>query len=208
MDMGSKPTFQYERELMEQGFRTIVGVDEAGTGALAGPVVAGAVVLPLDSRLGQLNDSKQLIPALRAGMYDLILKRARAWAVGSVSVEEIAALGLRPANLLAMKRAVDQIQSVDYALVDAWTITGLTIPQRGIIRGDQLVKSIAAASIIAKVTRDRLMIELNDQFPNYGFNIHKGYATLLHRTAIKEHGPCPAHRLGWKMFQSVESLSR
>ncbi len=198
--MGSKPTFQYERELMKQGFRTIVGVDEAGTGALAGPVVAGAVVLPIDSRLGQINDSKQLIPALRAGMYELILERATTWAVGSVSVEEIAVLGLRPANLLAMHRAVEQIQFADYALVDAWTITNLTIPQHGIIRGDQLVKSIAAASIIAKVTRDRLMTELSSQYPEYGFDIHKGYATLLHRNAIKKYGPCPIHRLSYKTF--------
>lgn len=198
--MGKKPTFQYERELLKQGFRTIVGVDEAGTGALAGPVVAGAVVLPIDSRLGELNDSKKLIPALRAGMYEQILEWATAWAVGSVSVEEIADLGLRPANLLAMKRAVDQIADADYALVDAWTITDLAIPQQGIIRGDQLVKSIAAASIIAKVTRDRMMQELAKQYPQYGFEIHKGYATLRHRQAIDKHGPCPIHRLSYKTF--------
>jgi ribonuclease HII len=198
--MVAQPTFGMERELMEQGFQAIVGVDEAGCGALAGPLVAAAVVFPLDSRLGKLNDSKLLSPTLRDGLYDLIVERAVAWAVGSVSVEEITALGLRPANLLAMRRAVEGIPTADYALVDAWTVPGLTIPQRGIVRGDRLVKSIAAASVIAKVTRDRMVVELSARFPQYGFAQHKGYATKDHLAAIEKYGPCAIHRPTFKTF--------
>lgn len=198
--MANRPTFQYERALLDQGFRAIVGVDEAGCGALAGPLVAGAVIFPLDSRLGDLNDSKLLSPSKRDELYDVIKERAVAWAVGSVSVEEITELGLRPANLLAMRRAVEGIPQADYALVDAWTIPKLGLPQQGIIRGDQLVKSIAAASVMAKVTRDRLMAELAALHPAYGFEVHKGYATKTHRDAIKKYGPCAAHRLTYKTF--------
>lgn len=198
--MGAKPTFLIERELAAQGFSAVVGVDEAGCGALAGPLMAAAVVFPLDSRLGDVNDSKLLSPAKRDELYGLIVERATAWAVGSVSVEEITALGLRPANLLAMRRAVEGIAGADYALVDAWTIPGLTIPQRGIVHGDALVKSIAAASVIAKVTRDRAMAELAERFPAYGFHVHKGYATKMHRDAIQKEGPCVAHRLTYKTF--------
>lgn len=194
------PTFQMERELLAQGYRAIVGVDEAGCGALAGPLVAGAVIFPLDSRLGDVRDSKLIQEEERDALYDLVIARATAWATGSVSVEEIMALGLRKANLLAMKRAVDGIAGADYVLVDAWTIPGITLPQRGIVRGDRTVKSIAAASVIAKVTRDRVMRELALQYPAYGFEIHKGYATEMHRNAIKEHGPCAAHRLTYKTF--------
>jgi len=198
--MSAKPTFLAERSLAAQGFRFVVGVDEAGCGALAGPLVAAAVILPFNSRLGSVNDSKLLSPSLRDGLYELILERATAWAVGSVSVEEIATFGLRPANLLAMRRAVEGVAGADYALVDAWTIPGLLIPQRGIVHGDALIKSIAAASVIAKVTRDRLMVDLAARFPSYGFEIHKGYATKRHRDAIDIHGPCAAHRLTYKTF--------
>ncbi|MBU0646475.1 ribonuclease HII [Patescibacteria group bacterium] len=195
------PTYLIERELIDQGFQAIVGVDEAGCGALAGPLVAAAVVLPINSRLKLLRDSKLLSSRQRDQLYDLIIDKAAAWAAGSVSVEEIYQLGLRPANYLAMRRAIDQIPSVDFVLVDAWTLPGLPYPQRGIIRGDRLVKSIAAASIIAKVTRDRLMKNLAVEYPEYHFGVHKGYGTLLHRQAIKEHGPCPIHRLNYKTFR-------
>lgn len=198
--MAKKPTFLVERALAAEGYARVVGVDEAGCGALAGPLIAAAVVFPFDSRLGGVNDSKLLSPERRDALYDLIVERASAWAVGSVSVEEIASLGLRPANLLAMRRAVEGVRGADFALVDAWTVPGLRIPQRGIVRGDQQVKSIAAASVIAKVTRDRLMRELADRFPAYGFEIHKGYATKTHREAIDRLGPCPEHRLGYKTF--------
>jgi ribonuclease HII len=195
-----KPTFLYERELMEQGFTQIVGVDEAGCGALAGPVVAGAVILPLNSRIGELNDSKQMSEKKREGLYELVTQRALAWAYGIATVEEIYEIGIRQANYLAMRRAVEGIEQADYALVDAWTIPELTIPQQGIIKGDTKVKSIAAASIIAKVTRDRMLYQLEEQFPQYGFATHKGYGTKQHRDAIAQHGPCPIHRLGYKTF--------
>lgn len=194
------PTFKYERELMAKGFRVIVGVDEAGCGALAGPVCAGAVVLPIGSRLGLLRDSKLLSPKQRDGLYDLIVERAERFAVGMASVEEITALNIRQATFLAMRRAVAQIEGAQTLLVDAWKIPGVDLPQQGVIHGDRLIKSIAAASIIAKVARDRLMCEYAARFPLYGFDVHKGYGTALHHRAIAEFGPCPIHRLGYKTF--------
>ena len=212
-DSKSPPTFKVERELAAQGFRRIVGVDEAGCGALAGPVVAAAVILPMDSRIGAIRDSKLLDERRREELYPLIVERAVAWAVGVASVEEIATLNIRGANLLAMRRAVEALDDrfcpvgqnrsdaimkfVDYVLVDAWMIPGITITQRGIVRGDRTVKSIAAASIIAKVTRDRMMRELAQEFPHYGFEIHKGYGTKRHREAIAQYGVCPHHRLSF-----------
>lgn len=198
------PTFQVEKSLWKAGFRLIAGVDEAGCGALAGPVVAGAAILPFDSRLGMIRDSKLLSPEAREELYPLIIERAIAWGVGSASVEEISALNIRQAGLLAMRRAVEALATQpDHLLVDAWTIPGLALPQRGIIKGDRLVKSIAAASILAKVTRDRIMADLAKTYPAYGFEIHKGYGTVLHQTAIKKHGPCPAHRLTYRTFTSA-----
>lgn len=200
MAVKKKPTFKFERALIAEGFTQIVGVDEAGCGALAGPVVAGAVILPLNSRIGELNDSKKMSEKKREGLYELVIQRAIAWAAGIASVEEIYEIGIRQANYLAMRRAVEHIQQADYALVDAWTIPDLQIPQQGIIKGDAKVKSIAAASIIAKVTRDRLLDAYAQQFPHYGFAKHKGYGTKQHRDAIAQHGPCPIHRLGYKTF--------
>lgn len=191
------PSFFHERLLLEHGFQAIVGVDEAGTGAFAGPVVAGAVILPSTSRLGALADSKLKTPAAREQLYGQIVACADGWAVGEASVSEIAVLGLRPANYLAMRRAIEKIAQADFVLVDAWTIPQLAIPQRGIVHGDRLVKSIAAASIVAKVTRDRLMCQLHEQFPVYGFREHKGYGTKAHLAAIAAYGPCAAHRSGW-----------
>lgn len=200
MSTKSPPTFKIERELMAQGYHRIVGVDEAGCGALAGPVVAAAVILPIDSRIGSIKDSKLMSEHRREEVYPILMERAIAWAVGFASVEEIMQLNIRGANLLAMQRAVQAIEHVEYALVDAWTIPGLTFPQRGIIRGDATVKSISAASVIAKVTRDRFMKELAQQVPQYGFEIHKGYGTKMHREAIAQYGPCEHHRLTYKTF--------
>ncbi len=198
------PTFQVEKSLWKAGFRLVAGVDEAGCGALAGPVVAGACILPFDSRLGDVRDCKLLSPTAREELFPLIQERAIAWGVGSASVEEISTLNIRQAGLLAMRRAVEALaKRPDHLLVDAWTIPGVELPQRGIIKGDRLVKSIAAASILAKVTRDRLMAELAKAYPAYGFEIHKGYGTAFHQTAIKKHGPCPAHRLTYRTFASA-----
>ncbi|MFA4845194.1 MAG: ribonuclease HII [Patescibacteria group bacterium] len=195
------PSFKIEHELQAQGLVRIVGVDEAGCGALAGPVVAGAVILPLDFECNEVRDSKLLSEQKREDLYLLIVEGALAWATGSASVKEIEELNIRGATLLAMCRAVEAIEQVDFALVDAWTIPGVSCPQRGIIRGDQTVMSIAAASIIAKVTRDRIMRELDLQYPEYGFQIHKGYGTRVHQEAIREHGACAIHRLSYKTFQ-------
>jgi ribonuclease HII len=197
MSIKSIPTFKYERMLAGQGYRRIAGTDEAGCGALAGPVVAGAVILPLNSRIGGIRDSKLLRESQREELYAFITSRAVAWSIGSASVEEIYTLGIRQANYLAMSRAVEALSGVDYVLVDAWTIPGLSCPQKGIIRGDQSIKSIAAASIIAKVTRDRMMKALSEQYPEYGFETHKGYGTVSHKKAIHIHGASPVHRLNF-----------
>lgn len=202
--MSRFPNFLVEKELTKQGFLAIVGTDEAGSGALAGPLVAGAVLLPFNSHIGDLDDSKTKSPAMRERLFDLICDRAVAWAAGVATVDEINTLGIRPANYLAMCRAIEQIPSADFALVDAWTIPDLKIPQRGIIRGDHLVKSIAAASIIAKVTRDRMMLELHTQFPDYGFDEHKGYGTALHRSRIDSFGTCAIHRTSWGCFETKD----
>ncbi|HAU65766.1 MAG: Ribonuclease HII [Candidatus Uhrbacteria bacterium GW2011_GWF2_39_13] len=191
------PTFKYERMLACQGYQRIAGTDEAGCGALAGPVVAGAVILPLNSRIGGIRDSKLLRESQREELYAFITSRAVAWSIGSASVEEIYTLGIRQANYLAIRRAVEALSEIDYVLVDAWTIPNLSCPQKGIIRGDQSIKSIAAASIIAKVTRDRMMKVLSEQYPEYGFEKHKGYGTVSHKKAIHIHGPCAIHRLNF-----------
>ena len=198
--MSANVTFHHERQLLNEGFSFIVGVDEAGAGALAGPLVAAACRLPLNSRLGELNDSKKLSDKKREELFDLVIDRSSAYGIGIVTVEEIETLGLRPANYLAMRRAIDAAGEVDFAIVDAWTIPGISIQQRGIIRGDAQVKSIAAASILAKVTRDRIMLQLHASHPEYRFDSHKGYGTKAHREAIATYGPCLHHRMTYKTF--------
>ena len=188
------PTYQHERALVAQGYTSIVGVDEAGAGALAGPVVAAAVVLPLGMEIELVRDSKTLSERQRETAYDTIMESAVAWAVGGASSREIDAMNIRQATYLAMRRAVAQVNQADFALVDAWTVPGLTVEQLGIVKGDREVTSIAAASIIAKVTRDRMMHAYHDQYPEYGFHGHKGYGTKAHREAIAQHGPCAIHR--------------
>ena len=202
--MIAKPTFLRERKLLDAGYHAIVGVDEAGTGALAGPVVAGACILPLNSRIGRLHDSKLFTEKVREQMYEKVVEKAENWAVGIVSVNEIMKMGIRTASLEAMRRAIEKIAIADYALIDAWTVPELSIPQRGIVKGDRLVKSIAAASIIAKVTRDHMMYEYHSEYPKYGFDKHKGYGTRVHRQIIDEFGPCPIHRLTYKTFKTFK----
>lgn len=196
----SKPTFKLRKSLKKKGYTCIVGVDEAGTGALAGPVFAGAVIFPTDSRLGAVNDSKQLTPKKRDELFDLIKERSSAWGVGRASVEEVMEHNVRQAAYIAMRRALGVISGVDYALVDAWEIPDLAIPQTAVVKGDAKVKSIAAASILAKVARDREMIAYDEHFPEYGFAGHKGYGTKQHREAIETYGPCAIHRLTYKTF--------
>ncbi len=194
-----RPTFKEERLLVNKGFEFVVGVDEAGCGALAGPIIAAAVVLPLNSRLSLIRDSKLLTKKQRQKLFQEIKNRSQYIGIGRASEKEIFNLGLRKANLVAMKRAVRFVPKADFALIDAWNIPNLGIPQKSIIRGDRKIKSIAAASIIAKVTRDTIMIELHEKYPKYGFDRHKGYATKIHRSAILEHGPCPIHRKGFNI---------
>ncbi len=194
------PTRTFETKIFNAGYGSIVGVDEAGAGALAGPVVAGAVILHPEKQIVGLADSKKLTSKKRDALYSAILQDAESWAFGMATAKEIMDIGIRPANYLAMRRAIEKIKQAEYALVDAWTIPDLHIPQEGIIHGDALVESIAAASIIAKVTRDRMMIDYHEKYSKYGFDGHKGYGTKKHRAAIAKHGPCDIHRLNFSLI--------
>lgn len=187
------PNFQFERELIEKG-HTVIGVDEAGCGCLAGPVIAAAVHLPFHVRISAIADSKLLTAEKREEIFEQFLRYRLRFTVGMATVSEIDRLNIRQAGLLAMRRAIEAFEGATFALVDAWTVPGVRIGQKGIIHGDRLVKSIAAASIIAKVVRDRLMEEYDKDFPGYGIAQHKGYATALHRSILQKLGPSPLHR--------------
>ena len=198
------PTFREERALLARGFLIIAGVDEVGCGCLAGPVYAGAVILPLTSRIGLIRDSKLLSAAQRERVAEQIQRAATDFAVGSASVEEIDAMNIRRAAGLAMRRAIEALHVVpQYVLVDAFRIPGVRIPHKNIIRGDRYVKSIAAASIIAKVARDKYLQKLDSEYPDYGFAQHKGYGTRQHQNALRRLGPSKVHR---KSFAPVREL--
>jgi len=189
----------WENELLNQDFLTIAGVDEAGCGPLAGPVMAAAVILPIrklqePSFLIGLNDSKKLSDKQKDRLFDEITQECY-FAIGSASVDEIEQINIRQADYLAMERAVRGLKlTPDALLVDAWRLPFWHAFQQGIPQGDAKVRSIAAASIVAKVTRDRLMLELDLLYPQYGFARHKGYGTKMHYEAIATHGLCPEHR--------------
>lgn len=187
------PNFHHERRLTALG-HTVIGVDEVGCGCLFGPVVSAAVCLPLNSRIGNIRDSKLLAAEKREEIFKRFIDIGICFTVGMATAEEIDKLNIRRASILAMKRAVDAFFGATFALVDAWKIPDLKISQLGIIHGDRLVKSIAAASIIAKVVRDRLMREYDKDFSGYGLARHKGYATKIHRDAIRRLGTTPLHR--------------
>lgn len=191
--------WKHEREAQEKGFRSVAGVDEAGRGPLAGPVVAGAVILPPEGLPSGINDSKKLTPSKRDELFDKIREKALAVGVGQASVAEIDQLNIYRAAQLAMERAIGALgMKPDYLLTDAMPLPALkAIPQKPLVHGDALSLSIAAASIIAKVTRDRLMVELHRRYPAYGFEGHKGYGTEEHMNALENHGPCPEHRLSF-----------
>lgn len=185
----------YERAAGENGFTYIAGVDEAGRGPLAGPVMAAAVILPQDTVITGLNDSKKLSAQKREELYHVIVGTAVAWAVGIGEVSEIEQYNILGATKLAMGRALVSLRTEpDFVLLDALELEGLPVPQLGIIGGDGLSLSIAAASVIAKVTRDRWMCEMDKAYPGYGFAENKGYPTAQHRQAIEKLGPCPMHR--------------
>ena len=185
----------HEREAYRRGFRLISGIDEAGRGPLAGPVVAAAVILPKSARLPGVNDSKCLTPAQREDFDKKIRARALAIGIGVVDNLEIDRINILQATFRAMLEAIDGLcMRPDCVLIDGPYKLPIEMEQKGIPRGDSLSISIAAASIIAKVHRDRLMCQFHDQFPQYGFDVHKGYGTARHCEAIRIHGPCPLHR--------------
>lgn len=198
---------KFEFELWEQGFELIAGVDEAGVGPLAGPVVAGTAILPKNYKLRELNDSKKLDEATRDQLAERIKMDAIAWAVGVAEVEEIDQLNIYRASLLAMRRAVEALGvTPSFVLVDARRIPELTVPQRGIVRGDSLSASIAAASILAKTARDAMMCALDQQFPGYGLAGHKGYSTPEHFAALKRLGASPIHRRSFRPVREALGL--
>jgi ribonuclease HII len=184
-----------ERGLWGSGIATIAGVDEAGVGPLAGPVVAAAVIVPPDMRLRGVDDSKKIRPDFRQELAEKIRLQATGIGIGVVDVDDIDRLNIYHAALEAMRRAVSDLpQPPQHVVVDARRIPGIDIPQTPLIKGDARSYSIAAASIIAKVTRDGIMRQLHTNFPQYGFGDHMGYGTPEHLAAIAAHGPCPAHR--------------
>jgi ribonuclease HII len=196
------PDFRLERALAaECGVGYVAGVDEAGRGALAGPVFAAAVVLPLDDptlaeTLREVRDSKLLTPTARERLVPLIEERAVTYGVGQAPAATIDQIGILPATRLAMGEAIALSPSAAAVLIDGpIRLAAVTLPQRPVIRGDQLSVSIAAASILAKVHRDRYMVALHERFPEYGFARHKGYGTAEHRRVLAALGPCPEHRL-------------
>lgn len=193
---------EFERTAARKGYERIAGVDEAGRGPLAGPVVAAAVILPPETPIPGLNDSKTLTPSQRDRLYDTIRKISRAHAVAVIDTETIDAINILQAARLAMKQAVERLGAqADYVLIDGNQPIDVSIGQQAIVGGDGLSLSIAAASVLAKVHRDRLMLEYHARYPQYGFDRHKGYGTRFHRERIRECGPCPIHR---KTFKGVK----
>lgn len=195
-----------EEALRQAGFRAIAGLDEAGRGPLAGPVVAAAVILKPGQRFLGLNDSKKVSPANRLRLEAEIKEKAAAWALGSASPEEIDRLNILGATKLAMERALAELSRrlrPDYLLLDALKLA-VDFPQEGIVKGDAKVACIAAASILAKTCRDRIMEELEARYPGYGFARHKGYPTAAHREAVLRLGPCPVHRRSFLRFYERE----
>lgn len=190
--------WQLENELYDGGISTLCGVDEAGRGPLAGPVCAAAVMLPRGLVIEGLNDSKKLTERRREQLYDEIKEKALHWAVAFAGVEEIETLNILGATYVAMNRAIAGLDVVpELALIDGNRAKGVEYDTRCVVGGDGRCADIAAASVIAKVTRDRLMCELDAQYPGYGFSKHKGYGTAAHYAALRELGPCPAHRLSF-----------
>lgn len=186
---------EYERELYSKGYENICGIDEAGRGPLCGPVVAAAVILKKDDHIEGVNDSKKLTEKKREVLFEEIKERAVAYSVGIVDEQTIDEINILEATRLAMKKAVEGLQvKAEYALVDAEKKVPIDIPYTPIVKGDALSESIAAASIIAKVTRDHMIMELDKEYPEYNFAKNKGYGTKEHTEAIKKYGLCKIHR--------------
>ena len=187
--------WEIEDSCVAEGYQLICGVDEAGRGPLAGPVCAAAVILPEHIDIPGLNDSKKLTDKRRRELFPVIQEQAVAYGIAFASEQEIDEINILQATFLAMQRAIDMLPvKPDLALIDGNRAKDFGVPVKTVIKGDSLSASIAAASILAKVTRDNLMVELAEKYPEYGFEIHKGYGTKAHYAALREHGACPIHR--------------
>lgn len=188
--------WEIEDENYAEGFRVICGVDEAGRGPLAGPVCAAAVILPPHTRIPGLNDSKKLTDKKRRELFPVICEQALAYGIGMATEQEIDEINILQATFLAMQRAMDGLQvRPDLALIDGNRQKDFGLPVKTVVKGDSLSANIAAASVLAKVTRDDLMIRQATEFPEYGFEIHKGYGTKAHYAALEQYGPSPIHRM-------------
>ena len=200
--------YGFERALEHGGFDLVAGVDEAGRGACAGPLVVAAVILRSGRRgeIEGLADSKLLTPRRREEIYAEVVARALAWSAVVIPCGEIDRIGLHRCNIAGMRRAVTRLEPRPaYVLSDGFPVPGLEVPALAVTKGDRVAACVAAASVVAKVTRDRLMVELHDRFPAYGFHVHKGYITPEHSAALTMHGPCPQHRFS---FVNVARLPR
>ncbi len=187
-----------EHEAHQQGYAVVCGCDEAGAGPLAGAVYAAAVILPEEYDLPYLTDSKKVTPKRRERLFDLIQEQAVAWAIASVNEREIDEINILNARMKAMDLAIHQLNPVpDFALIDGNRNKGISIPNRMVVKGDTLSASISAASILAKVARDRYMLDMATRYPEYKFEQHKGYGTKLHYEMLRKYGPCPIHRLSF-----------
>ena len=196
-----------ESQLLQSGIKNIAGVDEAGRGPCAGPLIIAAIILndPLAKSLGGVKDSKQLSADQRDDLFELIKANSLAYSIIEISVEEIDSLGLHKCNIEGMRRAVQALDvKADYVLTDGYSIPGLSTPNLAVWKGDQVAITISAASILAKVHRDRIMIELDKKYPMYGLANHKGYITASHTAAIKEFGVLPIHR---KSFANIAAIT-
>ena len=189
---------EFEQEAINKGYHRVCGVDEAGRGPLAGPVCAAAVILPENTIIEGVNDSKKLSEKMREALFEVIKAEAVSYSIAYASVEEIESMNILNATMLAMKRAVEGLDvKADYAMIDGNRLPDLCIDSEFIIKGDAKSMSIACASILAKVSRDRLLYKYAEEYPMYGFDKHKGYGTKAHTAAIKEFGPCPYHRMSF-----------
>ncbi len=186
---------EFEKEALAKGYKTVCGVDEAGRGPLAGPVCAAAVILPEGVIIDGVNDSKKLSEKKRESLFDVIREQALSYSIAYATVDEIEEINILNATMLAMRRAIDGLDiKADYAMIDGNKIPPLDIDAECIVKGDAKSMSIACASILAKVSRDRLLYKYAEEYPMYGFDKHKGYGTKVHREAILKYGPCPYHR--------------
>lgn len=190
--------WELENEIYDSGVKLLCGVDEAGRGPLAGPVCAGAVILPRGLEIEGLNDSKKLTEKKREALFDVICEKSVAWGVAFASVEEIEELNILNATYLAMNRAIEKLPvHPELAIIDGNRAAGVNIENRCVVKGDSKCADIAAASILAKVSRDRYMLEMAEKYPEYRFEKHKGYGTKLHYETIRQYGPSPIHRLSF-----------